>query len=120
MVVGILWLCVMMYIMLFCQHKVCEAYFVPALNVLMDKMGGSSNPWLQRLGNPGVAGATFMALGANGPELFTNLFALFQHSDGGIGVVIGSEIFNLLVIIGASIIANPSSTLTLERAPFTR
>lgn len=119
--VGLAWLGVMFYIMLFCQHRICEAYFVPALNVLMDKMGGSSNRWLQRLGNPGVAGATFMALGANGPELFTNLFALFQHNDGGIGVVIGSEIFNLLIIIGASIIAAPGTApMQLERVPFAR
>merc|ERR1719163_70261 len=67
-----------------------------------------------------------MALGANGPELFTNLFALFAHSDGGIGVVIGSEIFNLLVIIGASISFSKGAegmfgaAMSLERAPFTR
>merc|ERR1719158_1922773 len=86
----------------------------------MDKMGGSENKWLQRFGDPGVAGATFMALGANGPELFTNLFALFAGSDGGIGVVIGSEIFNLLVIIGASICSTPTLPLTLEKVPFAR
>mmetsp|Transcript_56628 Transcript_56628/g.157764 ORF Transcript_56628/g.157764 Transcript_56628/m.157764 type:complete len:534 (+) Transcript_56628:80-1681(+) len=120
LVVGIAWLLVMFYIMLFCQHRICEAYFVPALNVLMDRMGNSQNPWLKRLGDPGVAGATFMALGANGPELFTNLFALFAHSDGGIGVVIGSEIFNLLVIIGASVIATKTLPLQLERVPFAR
>jgi Ca2+/Na+ antiporter len=120
LVVGILWLLVMLYIMLFCQHRVCEAYFVPALNVLMDQMGSSSNPWLQRLGNPGVAGATFMALGANGPELFTNLFSIFAGSDSGIGVVIGSEIFNLLVIIGASTCASKVSPLYLEKVPFVR
>lgn len=110
----------MFYIMLFCQHRVCEAYFVPALNVLMDTMGSSENKWLQRLGNPGVAGATFMALGANGPELFTNLFSIFAGSDGGIGVVIGSEIFNLLVIIGASICASKVTPLALEKVPFAR
>eukprot|EP00933_Yihiella_yeosuensis_P035352 TRINITY_DN2886_c2_g1_i1.p1 TRINITY_DN2886_c2_g1~~TRINITY_DN2886_c2_g1_i1.p1 ORF type:complete len:541 (+),score=125.53 TRINITY_DN2886_c2_g1_i1:476-2098(+) len=120
LVVGIGWLILMFYIMLFCQHRICEAYFVPALNVLMDSMGSSSNPWLQRLGNPGVAGATFMALGANGPELFTNLFALFAGSDGGIGVVIGSEIFNILIIIGASIISTKSLPLQLEKVPFVR
>lgn len=118
--VGLAWLAFMFYIMLFCQHRICEAYFVPALNVLMDSMGSKKNPWLKRLGNPGVAGATFMALGANGPELFTNLFSLFSHSDGGIGVVIGSEIFNLLVIIGASIVATKQLPLKLEKVPFAR
>lgn len=117
---GIGWLIVMFYIMLFCQHRICEAYFVPALNVLMDQMGSSDNKWLKRLGNPGVAGATFMALGANGPELFTNLFALYAGSDGGIGVVIGSEIFNILIIIGASITATKTLPLQLEKVPFVR
>mmetsp|Transcript_69703 Transcript_69703/g.130099 ORF Transcript_69703/g.130099 Transcript_69703/m.130099 type:complete len:538 (-) Transcript_69703:119-1732(-) len=117
---GIGWLLVMFYIMLFCQHRICEAYFVPSLNVLMDKMGNSENKWLKRLGNPGVAGATFMALGANGPELFTNLFSQFSHSDGGIGVVIGSEIFNLLIIIGASVVATKQLPLRLEVVPFVR
>jgi len=120
LVVGILWLFVMFYIMLFCQHRVCEAYFVPALNVLMDTMGSAKNPWLKRLGDPGVAGATFMALGANGPELFTNLFSIYAGSDGGIGVVIGSEIFNLLVIIGASIVASKVMPLKLEVVSFAR
>mmetsp|Transcript_10832 Transcript_10832/g.24537 ORF Transcript_10832/g.24537 Transcript_10832/m.24537 type:complete len:537 (-) Transcript_10832:112-1722(-) len=117
---GIGWLLVMFYIMLFCQHRICEAYFVPSLNVLMDKMGNSENKWLKRFGNPGVAGATFMALGANGPELFTNLFSQFSHSDGGIGVVIGSEIFNLLIIIGASVVATKQLPLRLEVVPFVR
>eukprot|EP00403_Amphidinium_massartii_P032762 CAMPEP_0178434254 /NCGR_PEP_ID=MMETSP0689_2-20121128/33329_1 /TAXON_ID=160604 /ORGANISM="Amphidinium massartii, Strain CS-259" /LENGTH=538 /DNA_ID=CAMNT_0020056313 /DNA_START=20 /DNA_END=1636 /DNA_ORIENTATION=+ len=117
---GVLWLLLMFYIMLFCQHRICEAYFVPSLNVLMDKMGNSENVWLKRLGNPGVAGATFMALGANGPELFTNLFSQFSHSDGGIGVVIGSEIFNLLIIIGASVVATKQLPLRLETVPFVR
>eukprot|EP00931_Biecheleriopsis_adriatica_P048402 TRINITY_DN2795_c0_g1_i3.p1 TRINITY_DN2795_c0_g1~~TRINITY_DN2795_c0_g1_i3.p1 ORF type:complete len:537 (-),score=130.77 TRINITY_DN2795_c0_g1_i3:105-1715(-) len=120
LVAGIGWLIVMFYIMLFCQHRICEAYFVPALNVLMDQMGSSDNKWLKRLGNPGVAGATFMALGANGPELFTNLFALYAGSDGGIGVVIGSEIFNILIIIGASITFTKVLPLQLEKVPFVR
>jgi len=120
LVIGIGWLLVMFYIMLFCQHRVCEAYFVPALNVLMDRMGSSKNKWLQRLGNPGVAGATFMALGANGPELFTNLFSIYAGSDGGIGVVIGSEIFNLLVIIGASSICSKVTPIVLEKISFAR
>ena len=43
--------------------------------------------------------------GCNGPEMFTNFIALFiTHSDVGIGTIVGSEIFNLLLIVGGSIL----------------
>lgn len=109
-------------LMFFAQHHVCDAYFVPAINVFVDTMGKSKNKWLQRWGEEAVAGATICALGCNGPELFTNLIALYTGSDAGIGVVVGSEIFNLLIIIGCAILATPSQflPLQLERVPFSR
>jgi Ca2+/Na+ antiporter len=68
-----------------------------------------------------VAGATLMALGCNGPELFTNVIALFvTHSDLGVGTIIGSEIFNLLLIVGGSILAAPKTPLELNKVPFIR
>eukprot|EP00929_Paragymnodinium_shiwhaense_P039484 TRINITY_DN2071_c0_g1_i3.p1 TRINITY_DN2071_c0_g1~~TRINITY_DN2071_c0_g1_i3.p1 ORF type:complete len:562 (+),score=174.78 TRINITY_DN2071_c0_g1_i3:61-1746(+) len=106
--------------MFYCQHHTCDAYFVPAINVFVDKMRSSSNPWLQRWGEEAVAGATICALGCNGPELFSNLIALYTGSDAGIGVVVGSEIFNLLIIVGASVVFAPTLPLQIERAPFTR
>jgi len=45
---------------------------------------------------------------------------LYAGSDGGIGVVIGSEIFNILIIIGASICATKALPLQLEKVPFVR
>eukprot|EP00747_Dinoflagellata_sp_TGD_P183916 gnl/TRDRNA2_/TRDRNA2_39140_c0_seq1.p1 gnl/TRDRNA2_/TRDRNA2_39140_c0~~gnl/TRDRNA2_/TRDRNA2_39140_c0_seq1.p1 ORF type:complete len:584 (-),score=123.61 gnl/TRDRNA2_/TRDRNA2_39140_c0_seq1:122-1873(-) len=118
-VIGILWFFVIA-LMFFSQHHVCDCYFVPAINVFVGKMRKSENTWLQRWGEEAVAGATICALGCNGPELFTNLISLFTHSDAGIGVVVGSEIFNLLVIIGAATIAAPILPLELERVPFGR
>eukprot|EP00929_Paragymnodinium_shiwhaense_P032772 TRINITY_DN1811_c0_g2_i1.p1 TRINITY_DN1811_c0_g2~~TRINITY_DN1811_c0_g2_i1.p1 ORF type:complete len:597 (+),score=125.48 TRINITY_DN1811_c0_g2_i1:129-1793(+) len=106
--------------MFYCQHHVCDAYFVPAINVFVDKMRSSENTWLQRWGEEAVAGATICALGCNGPELFSNLIALYTGSDAGIGVVVGSEIFNLLIIVGASVVFAPIVPLQIERAPFTR
>lgn len=38
----------------------------------------------------------------------------------GIGVVVGSEIFNLLIIVGLTISAAPVVPLALERVPFAR
>jgi Ca2+/Na+ antiporter len=116
---GGLWFLVIA-LMFFAQHHTCDAYFVPAINVFVDKMRESKNPWLQRWGELSVAGATICALGCNGPELFSNLISLYTHSDAGIGVVVGSEIFNLLVIVGCSTLAAPKTPLALERLPFTR
>lgn len=118
-VVGCLWFVVIGF-MFFAQHHVCDAYFVPAINVFVGKMKKSSNTWLQRWGDEAVAGATICALGCNGPEMFTNLISLYTGSDAGIGVVVGSEIFNLLIIVGLTISAAPVVPLALERVPFAR
>ncbi len=58
-----------------------------------------------------VAGASLMAVGSSAPELAIALIALFtgggSHSDVGIGTIVGSAVFNILVITGASaVIAN--------------
>lgn len=52
-----------------------------------------------------VAGASLMAMGSSAPELFIALIALSRggaHSDIGIGTIVGSAVFNILVITGAS------------------
>ncbi|CAK0812216.1 unnamed protein product [Prorocentrum cordatum] len=106
--------------MFFAQHHVCDAYFVPAINVFVTAMRKSKSKFAQRWGEEAVAGATICALGCNGPELFTNLISLYTGSDAGIGVVVGSEIFNLLIIVGAATICAPILPLQLERVPFAR
>ncbi|KAG7282030.1 hypothetical protein CRUP_020135 [Coryphaenoides rupestris] len=48
-----------------------------------------------------VAGATFMAAGSSAPELFTSLIGVFiTKGDLGVGTIVGSAVFNILVIIG--------------------
>lgn len=53
-----------------------------------------------------VAGASLMAMGSSAPELAIALMALFTgggaHSDVGIGTIVGSAVFNILVITGVS------------------
>lgn len=117
--IGLLWF-LMIALMFFAQHHTCDAYFVPAINVFVEKMRKSKSKFLQRWGDDAVAGATICALGCNGPELFSNLISLYTASDAGIGVVVGSEIFNLLIIIGASVICAPAGFMELERVPFVR
>jgi len=117
--VGLCWFIVIGF-MFFAQHHVCDAYFVPAINVFVEKMRKSKTGCLQRWGEEAVAGATICALGCNGPELFTNLISLYTGSDAGIGVVVGSEIFNLLIIVGCAVLAAPVLPLQIERVPFAR
>ena len=61
---------------------------------------------------PNVAGASLMAMGSSAPELFIAIMALFiaggAHGDVGIGTIVGSAIFNILVITGASAVARPA------------
>ena len=70
---------------------VCDEFFVPSLDVIIEKLGISED----------VAGATFMAAGGSAPELFTAVIGVFvAFSDVGIGTIVGSAVFNILFVIG--------------------
>jgi len=70
---------------------VCDEFFVPSLDVIIEKIGCSED----------VAGATFMAAGGSAPELFTSIIGVFiAFSDVGIGTIVGSAVFNILFVIG--------------------
>lgn len=77
---------------------------MPTLEAISDKFGIPDD----------VAGATIMALGCNGPELFINTVALFRKSDLGIGAVLGGEVFNLLVLSGCAVLATPAIFMPLR------
>ncbi|XP_017289819.1 sodium/potassium/calcium exchanger 3-like [Kryptolebias marmoratus] len=70
---------------------VCDVYFVPSLEKVSENLHLSQD----------VAGATFMAAGSSAPELFTSLIGVFiTKGDVGVGTIVGSAVFNILVIIG--------------------
>jgi len=74
---------------------VVENYFVETLEIISKRLKLSSD----------IAGATFMAVGSSAPELFIAILALFRVQEQqsiGAGTIVGSAIFNILVIIGAS------------------
>lgn len=72
---------------------VTDDYFVAALEAICEQLDLSED----------VAGATFMAAGSSAPELFTSLLAVFvTEDDVGVGTIVGSAVFNILVIIGLS------------------
>ncbi|XP_051275490.1 sodium/potassium/calcium exchanger 3 isoform X2 [Dicentrarchus labrax] len=70
---------------------ICDVYFVPSLEKVSENLQLSQD----------VAGATFMAAGSSAPELFTSLIGVFiTKGDVGVGTIVGSAVFNILVIIG--------------------
>ena len=53
-----------------------------------------------------VAGATFMAAGSSAPELASSAMSLLNPNAGseiGVGTIVGSAIFNILIIIGVTV-----------------
>lgn len=66
-----------------------------------------------------VIGLTIVAFGTSAPELIVNVFAAVQNSPGiALGNVAGSNLFNLMVILGVSAVIYPmvvkSSTTWIE------
>src|SRR5680860_1690473 len=73
---------------------ICDRYFVFSLDKIALKLNMNSD----------MAGATLMAVGSSAPELFVSIIALFKPGQEalGAGTIVGSALFNVLVIIGAS------------------
>ena len=68
---------------------VTDRFFIPSLDEISRRLKLSDE----------VAGASLMAIGSSAPELAIALMALFtgggQHSDVGIGTIVGSAVFNI-------------------------
>jgi Ca2+/Na+ antiporter len=89
---------------------VCDEYFVASLTIISDALNLSED----------VAGATFMASASSAPELFTNVVDTFGESTNiGVGTIVGSAMFNILVIIAASGVFS-LETLTIDFRPMVR
>lgn len=80
---------------------VTDSFFIESLQQI-------SNRW--KLPHD-VAGASLMAIGSSAPELCIALMAVFReggkNSDMGMGTIVGSAVFNILVITGASAMVRP-------------
>ena len=75
--------------------RIVDLFFISSLDKISKDLRLSSD----------AAGATLMAMGSSAPELFVALFAVLKpgnHQVIGIGSIVGSAIFNLLVIVGAA------------------
>lgn len=90
--------------------RVCDEYFIESLDKIAKRLKMSSD----------AAGATLMAAGTSAPELFVVIIALLKpggHEEIGTGTIVGSAIFNILVIVGASAVAKK---MILPWQPFVR
>ena len=75
--------------------RIVDLFFIESLDKISSDLKLSSD----------AAGATLMAVGSSAPELFVALFAVLKPGDHqviGVGSIVGSAIFNLMVIIGAA------------------
>lgn len=74
--------------------RIVDLFFISSLDKISSDLRLSSD----------AAGATLMAVGSSAPELFVALFSVLkpgEHQMIGIGSIVGSAIFNLLVIVGS-------------------
>jgi K+-dependent Na+/Ca+ exchanger-like protein len=89
---------IIMALAIFLLSIITDDFFIVSLDQISKKWRLPSN----------VAGASLMAVGSSAPELGIALFALFSrggaYSDVGIGTIVGSAVFNILVITGVSAI----------------
>lgn len=91
---------------------VCDDYFVESLERISAALKLSDD----------VAGATFMAAGSSAPELavavVSTLFAS-EPGDEGLGTIVGSAVFNIMVIVGVTSIF-AGQVLDITPYPFAR
>ncbi|XP_065840411.1 sodium/potassium/calcium exchanger 3-like isoform X2 [Oscarella lobularis] len=88
---------------------VCDDFFVPSLEAISERLDLSED----------VAGATFMAAGSSAPELFTSIASVGVASDVGVGTIVGSAVFNLLIIIAFTALL-AGQVLSLDWRPLAR
>ena len=108
---GLLHMFIMFYVFV-ALAIVCDDYFCESLEMISENLGLSED----------VAGATFMAAGSSAPELFVS-FADNVLADPpkslGVGTIIGSAIFNILIIIALTA-ALAGQELQLDYRPLAR
>lgn len=94
-----------------CLTIVCDCFLVPCIQGISTALDWS----------PDVAGATLMAAASSSPELFVNILATFlTKSDVGVGTVLGTGLFALLIVPALCILFTSYKMLKLDYWPITR
>lgn len=92
---------------------VCDEYFQSSLEIISDVLHLT----------PDVAGATFLAAGSSAPELFTSLADAFGEANStGTGTIVGSAMFNILVIVAlsAAVASRGGGSIPIDWRPVSR
>jgi len=100
-------------IYVFCAlDLIVHRWFEPSITEMVDLFGL----------NEDVAGATLMAIGTSLPELLSGLVGVFVPGAGdtGLGTVLGSLVFNMLMITGLSIVVFPADAIVLNKVATVR
>ena len=94
---------IIMILAIYLLAIITDEYFIESLDEIAK---------LWKLPN-NVAGASLMAMGSSMPELSIALITLVRaggtHGDVGIANIVGSAVFNILIITGASALVRPAS-----------
>lgn len=91
---------------------ICDNQFTDALEMICSEYGLNLSE--------DVAGATFMAAGSSAPELATSFVGVFvAKNEVGLGTILGSAVFNILIIIGSTAIL-VNADLKLDWRPVVR
>mmetsp|Transcript_42834 Transcript_42834/g.79849 ORF Transcript_42834/g.79849 Transcript_42834/m.79849 type:complete len:389 (+) Transcript_42834:21-1187(+) len=99
------------FYMFYLMSVVCDDYLLPAVDAMSERFHIPDD----------VAGATLVAFACNGPELLTNCCSIYRNDASvGIGTIVGSAIFNVLVITGCCPIVAPKGVLKIKPAFFLR
>lgn len=86
-------------ILLYFLARICTHYFVESIELLSKKLKLSDD----------IAGATLMALGGSAPEFMIVIITLLRpggHANFGASTIVGSAIFNILVVVGVAAIVH--------------
>jgi len=89
-----------MVVSIYLLSIITDEFFIESLDEIANRWKLPSN----------VAGASLMAMGSSMPELSISMFALMRagdYSEVGAGTIVGSAVFNILVITGVSALARP-------------
>jgi len=105
-----LWWPLILY-MFYVMSVVCDDFLMPAVDSICERFKIPDD----------VAGATLVAFACNGPELLTNSASIYlKTANVGMGTIVGSAIFNVLVIVGCCPLSAPDRWLKVNPVCFLR
>lgn len=97
--------------LLLCLTIVCDCFLVPCIQAISIKVDLSFD----------VAGATLMAAASSSPEFFINILGTFLiKSDVGVGTVLGTGLYALMIVPALCILLNSNKVLKVDYWPITR